>query len=91
MGGAAIRVFVAGRDEFRAEDYELVHTLAWHEPDACYRDSPSTKAEVNAPSRADTGCCSLNNETDGAIANVGLACTPWGPPMPRAMRREVLS
>jgi hypothetical protein len=40
----------------------------------------------------DTGCCSLHNETDGAVANVGIACTPWGPPMPRAMRRpEVLS
>lgn len=43
--GLAERVFVAGRDEFRAEDYVLVHTLAWHEPDACYRDSPSSKAE----------------------------------------------
>jgi hypothetical protein len=40
----------------------------------------------------DTGCCSLHNETDGAVANVGIGCTPWGPPMPRAMRRpEVLS
>ncbi len=40
----------------------------------------------------DTGCCSLNNETDGSVANVGLACTPWGPPMPRAMQKpEVLS
>lgn len=34
----------------------------------------------------DSGCCSLNNETGGEIENVGLACTPWGPPMPRAMR-----
>jgi hypothetical protein len=39
----------------------------------------------------DTGCCSLNNETH-AVENLGLACTPWGPPMPRAMRRrQVLS
>ena len=39
----------------------------------------------------DTGCCSLNNETH-AVENIGVACTPWGPPMPRAMRRrEVLS
>ena len=41
----AHRVFVAGRDPFRAVDYDLVHTPAWLEPDVCYRDTPSTKAE----------------------------------------------
>jgi FkbM family methyltransferase len=45
FAGLAHRVFVAGRDAFRAADYDLVHTLAWHEPSECYRDSPSTKAE----------------------------------------------
>lgn len=43
--GLARRVFVAGQDRFRAGDYDLIHTLAWWEPDACYRDSPGTKAE----------------------------------------------
>ncbi len=45
FAGLARRVFVAGRDRFRAGDYDLIHTLAWLEPSECYRDSPSTKAE----------------------------------------------
>jgi hypothetical protein len=60
----------------------------------CCIDNPPTDADFagGAGSYRESGCCSLNNETDGAIANLGLACTPWGPPMPRAMRRrEVLS
>lgn len=45
FAGLAQRVFVTGRESFRAADYELIHTLAWDEPAECYRDSPSTKAE----------------------------------------------
>ena len=60
----------------------------------CCIDNPPSADEGSGGGGGyrDSGCCSLNNETDGAIANLGLACTPWGPPMPRAMRRrEVLS
>ncbi len=45
FSGLARRVFVAGREAFVADDYDLVHTLAWEEPSEAYRDSPSTKAE----------------------------------------------
>lgn len=42
--GLARRVFVLG-DEPPAEEYQLVRTLAWHEPGETYADSPATKAE----------------------------------------------
>lgn len=45
FSGLARRVFVTGRQAFVADDYDLVHTLAWEEPSEAYRDSPSTKAE----------------------------------------------
>jgi len=45
FSGLCRRAFIAGREAFAADDYDLVHTLAWDEPIDSYRDSPSTKAE----------------------------------------------
>jgi FkbM family methyltransferase len=46
--GLARRTFVLDREPpetYQPRPYDLVRTLAWHEPDGCYADSPSTKAE----------------------------------------------
>jgi len=43
--GLVHRSLVDGRDAWNADYYSLVRTLAWSEPDRCYADSPSTKAE----------------------------------------------
>ncbi|MBI1899741.1 MAG: hypothetical protein HYS13_01345, partial [Planctomycetia bacterium] len=48
LAGLARRAFVLGREPpeaYEPHQYDLIRTLAWHEPERCYADSPSTKAE----------------------------------------------
>jgi hypothetical protein len=66
----------------RAETGVPVATLV-----QCCNDIIAAGASDITLTLRDTGCCSLNNETQ-AVEGVGVACTPWGPPMPRAMRRR---
>ena len=40
---------------------------------------------IGTPDMRNSGCCTVLRNSHSTV--LGLACTPWGPPMPVAMRR----